>query len=69
MFFHDVVPFSMDLEGSRIKLIDPTMADEYNFPIKQVHDDIIDSLCYAYGDIDTMLEKINVHYVDDKKSA
>ena len=66
--FHDVVPFSMDLEGSRIKLIDPTMADEYNFPIKQVHGDIIDSLCYAYGDIDTMLEKINVHYVDNKKA-
>ena len=59
LILENVVPFVMDLENSRTSLINPTMPDEYRFPIKCVDSEKTQYLYEAYGDVESGLEAIS----------
>lgn len=61
---NNVIPFRMNLKSSRIQLINPTMEDEYNFAIKQVHADKVNYLANAYSGINRALDSISEPYTD-----
>ena len=60
----DIDSFHLDLKSSSVRLINPTMDDEYNFAIKRVSDDRIDYLFNVYGGIDSALDAISGPHSD-----
>ena len=57
--FNHVTPLNLDLQDSRVRLINPMMLDEYHFPIKQIDQDMAYALSQAYGDLENALDNIS----------
>ena len=66
--FDRVTHFNLELQDSRIRLINPTMLDEYHFPIKQVDQDMVYALFQAYGDLENALDNMSDDHLNQDTS-
>ena len=58
IILENVVPTQIDLHG-HIKLVNPTVYNEYNFPITQINKSLVDVLLSVYGGVENALDNMS----------